>query len=1210
MSVFGIFCSRNKQSRKHARLFVYAFLLTAISAILVASFFSVKAEPSPTTSITITSTHTNYENNEPGSWAITKSAKWLKSGTAQIQFEVNSLLKHDNDIYYDVVFLIDNSGSMLGDKLDRVKQDATDLIDTLLSNSNNRIALATFGSSATILSNLSNDKNSLVQMVNEIVADGCTNYNQALAKVLDILDGYTQQQNRELVLLFLTDGLPNVETYNEYAQYQILKETYPFMTINGIQYEMGIDILDPIINVTDYQFIADMYSLENVLYRATIMPYIYEDFVITDYINNAYWSVEDIDSIYATLGTVSLEYEGSTPKVIWDMSGKYRSGQTESLTITIKIKENLGDIGDSQLPTNIHETIESTLKNTPSEDIDSDLTPSLKYNYKVTYDANSPSSCTVAGSVPEASNHAVFSTVEILDNKLSCDGYIFNGWKVSTPDIRIINDDYFSMPGEDVVIMAIWKKPSISKTMEGTVHQKITLYQEIAQQTTGTDENIDFNKAPSSSNGLGVVTVASTASDTYPVHYFRGGYLDNNVVFAGQCWLAIRTTSTGGVKLFYNGPVSSSGRCDNSRQSGKYIYYGSRSSRSLYGNYWYGSSYVFNSDTGTYSLSGTMEQATWSTATSSNLIGKYTCQNTADPAATCSTLYYIQAYNSNTSAFVIPLGYSNYFYAIGRGPYNNSYQSISHVGYMYGSNPPSSGSFVVESNNNYASTETVLSSTSMSANYYYAEDVVWLAPTQSRYQLVNPVLGSTAEDYPSSLVGNYTLRSSSATATASTAYYIAGTNGTNIYYIGLTSGKYLSELNPTYTFGDSLIENNDGTYTLNNPVSITKSQWYDEYANLVNLFTCGSDGGDTCENPRFVSATTATNYSYITGDITLGKTQDNYALQDTITVKKYELAQNPSDYDEYRYTCGTTASVCDYSTLRYIVNKTNTNYKYANNYFYGADIDWNGESYTLIDPIDLTHYNDMNALSTHHYVCAAYSTDRLSCTKVGYIYYASNYMYYVTLEDGATSVDSALARMNSNDTDSHIKAVIDSWYSNTLADYTHLIEDTPYCNDRSMPNSVHGWVNGGAINQKVRFGGNLRTISGRNPTIECPNANDMFTVSEENGNGALTYPIALMTNDEVAMAGQGNGNSSSQPGGYSYRSYVAVSSGAAWTMTPESYANSSNSFGAMVSLIVSLMGGPQVDKANDVRPVISVKPGITIEKGDGSENNPWVLANY
>ena len=74
------------------------------------------------------------------------------------------------------------------------------------------------------------------------------------------------------------------------------------MTINGIQYEMGNEILDPIKDVSENQFIANMGSLNNVLFEASIVPYVYNNFTLVDYINDEYWDVDSIDNIEATIG--------------------------------------------------------------------------------------------------------------------------------------------------------------------------------------------------------------------------------------------------------------------------------------------------------------------------------------------------------------------------------------------------------------------------------------------------------------------------------------------------------------------------------------------------------------------------------------------------------------------------------------------------------------------------------------------------------------------------------------------------------------------------------------------------------------------------------------------------------------------------------------------------------------------------------------------
>ena len=133
----------------------------------------------------------------------------------------------------------------------------------------------------------------------------------------------------------------------------------------------------------------------------------------------------------------------------------------------------------------------------------------------------------------------------------------------------------------------------------------------------------------------------------------------------------------------------------------------------------------------------------------------------------------------------------------------------------------------------------------------------------------------------------------------------------------------------------------------------------------------------------------------------------------------------------------------------------------------------------------------------------------------------AGYMY-------GTPGSSTYEETHANTNDSTIKGVIDTWYQNNLLNYTSYLEDTVWCNDRSIdPNkgSLNGFSSyttlGYGNNNTVygagpRVGHNLETVT---PELTCPNSNDRFTVSTDNGNGALTYPVALLTADEVAFAG-------------------------------------------------------------------------------------------
>ena len=453
-------------------VFVALFLVGVLISSAVTTFIlNANAQLVPVRSVEIVSENSSFENNDRGAWKIEKSAEWIGYGKARITFNVNSIIKYDGTKKLDVVMVVDNSGSMVGDKIAQVKTDAIDLANTLLTDQANQIALVAFNSTASVLSNFTNSKDEITAKINQLGIDGCTNYYDGFLKAEEILEGYVKQDGRELVLLFLTDGYPNEQTPNEVAEYHTIKTKYPYIVVNGIQYEMGDTILQPIIDISDNQFIADMSSLNNVLFEATITPYVYDDFVITDYIDDTYWTVAGLDAISATLGGIGLEYDGSTPKVVWDMSGLYRSGQTATLTIEVNLKEEFRDRTDLLLPTNKHEEIETEIPGTPDEDIDSPKTPILKEAYDVIYYDNKPTDCELSGTIPATESHTVFTPVALSEDKLSCQNYEFKGWRVSTK-VEIINDSYFRMPGEDVHVVAVWAKLSISKSMDGTIHTR------------------------------------------------------------------------------------------------------------------------------------------------------------------------------------------------------------------------------------------------------------------------------------------------------------------------------------------------------------------------------------------------------------------------------------------------------------------------------------------------------------------------------------------------------------------------------------------------------------------------------------------------------------------------------------------------------------------------------------------------------------------
>ena len=126
-----------------------------------------------------------------------------------------------------------------------------------------------------------------------------------------------------------------------------------------------------------------------------------------------------------------------------------------------------------------------------------------------------------------------------------------------------------------------------------------------------------------------------------------------------------------------------------------------------------------------------------------------------------------------------------------------------------------------------------------------------------------------------------------------------------------------------------------------------------------------------------------------------------------------------------------------------------------------------------------------------------------------------------------------------NTTDSTIKTIIDNWYKDNLnTNYGKYLSTTAvYCNDRSTSDNAY-------------FGAYTRLITNKTPSYDCAATEDKFTVDTSTGNGKLTYPIALMTADEVSFAGGLYG--ANTPTWYYYNSVNGSSTGSKfwWLLSP------------------------------------------------------------
>ena len=512
-------------------------------------FNKTLSELKPIPKVTFKSTKLNYDKKEPGSFKVDKSAKWIGEGKAKVTIEVNSIMKEKAQAK-DIIFVLDVSGSMRGDKLNQVKKDTTDLATAVLSNPRNRAALITFDTGAELAIGFTNNKDEFLRKVNALTDKDMTNYKAGLEEAKKLLEGYKKEKDKDLVLLFLTDGFPCVDTPNEVAVYNELKQKYPYININAVQYEMGDNIKDSIKAISEKQFSSDMKGLNNVLIEAGANSIIYDNFIIKDCISKHFKGATS--KIKASQGEVKLEGD----QITWNL-GTYRSGTKATLEI------ELDHVGDREefYKTNKGIDIKTSFEKQKDDQISS-KTPVLKDAYKVIYEASTLKGCTVKD-LEKTTSHRPYEKIALVKGKATCDGYLFQGYELIT-DAKYINKDYIEMPEKDVIFRATWSKAKVEKGMQGKV-ASIKLYEEIKMQSLGNDKTkgIDYSKVNSPTNGEGVYLFDETKNDTKPVYFFRGTHnLKNNLLYANFCWKIVRTTETGGVRVVYNGaPVN--GKCTN-----------------------------------------------------------------------------------------------------------------------------------------------------------------------------------------------------------------------------------------------------------------------------------------------------------------------------------------------------------------------------------------------------------------------------------------------------------------------------------------------------------------------------------------------------------------------------------------------------------------------------------------------------------------------
>ena len=198
--------------------------------------------------------------------------------------------------------------------------------------------------------------------------------------------------------------------------------------------------------------------------------------------------------------------------------------------------------------------------------------------------------------------------------------------------------------------------------------------------------------------------------------------------------------------------------------------------------------------------------------------------------------------------------------------------------------------------------------------------------------------------------------------------------------------------------------------------------------------------------------------------------------------------------------------------------------------------------------------------------------------------------------------DTSLDTIRNNTTDSTIKTYVDNWYKNNLTNYTkYLSTSAVYCNDRELaPGSTYST----STSSWFRHAPFERISKNKTPTYNCANIKDAFSGS--NAEAKLTYPIGLMTADEIVFAGGVAGTDKST----SYAWFISNSAGtkvsAGWSLSPFNWDGSNATVWTWITGGEYLAGSGVVN-AFAVRPVISLKSCIKYSTGNGTYEAPYEI---
>ena len=403
----------------------------------------------------------------------------------------------------------------------------------------------------------------------------------------------------------------------------------------------------------------------------------------------------------------------------------------------------------------------------------------------------------------------------------------------------------------------------------------------------------------------------------------------------------------------------------------------------------------------------------------------------------------------------------------------------------------------------------------------------------------------------------------------------------------IKSDDQMSNLTETDTkialFTTKTFNSATGRYSLSNPVYVDPTE-VDFSGDTKYYFQTESMSYNQTNKKMYVNRGWGdiTIYQVTGATKTTGTAKWNNVSYDSITYNLNVITLTETELETDNSDKGLYQTIDDYGTTYYYRGNVKNNIvQFAGFYWQIVRINGDGSIRLIYNGTEKNASGNRQMINN---TTVAFNTKYNAPTYIGYMY--GN-------PDGTT-----FDEVHNNTNNSTIKTAVDNWYKTNIADkgYSSYVSNAVgFCGDRTL-------TGGDGISTSIySYFGAYERYSKNAAQLTCPNKErDLYTTTDSNvGNNSLTYPIGLITYDELVFAGMDGRHINKLSYIYSNKYY--------WTMSPSifsatgnrAYIWSENNMGYMLEYWI----------ANDLgaRPVINLKSDTLITSGIGTSSDPFVV---